>query len=59
MREATEKYEILGDTLKYLALAEKKLKDEYVAPTLKAFIGYAKEVSEEFGENADMDKISG
>lgn len=56
VREATEKYEILGDTLKYLALAEKKLKDEYVAPTLKAFIGYAKEVSEEFGENADMDK---
>lgn len=53
---AIDKYELLGEVVGYLDKAEKKLKDEYVAPTLKSFETYVRAISAEFGENAEMDK---
>ena len=47
---------MLGEVVGYLDKAEKKLKDEYVAPTLKSFETYVRAISAEFGENAEMDK---
>lgn len=53
---AEEKYSLLGLAEKYLAAAEKKVKDEYVAPVMNEFLKYAALTENALGAGVDMDK---
>lgn len=53
---AEEKYSLLRFAEKYLAEAEKKIKDEYVAPVMSEFLKYAALTEDALGVGVDMDK---
>lgn len=56
LTDAEEKHSLLLKTKEYLLKAEKKLKDEYVAPVAAKFAEYAAQVEQSLGVGVDMDK---
>lgn len=56
LADAEERYSLLLKTKEYLLQAEKKLKDEYVAPVAAKFVEYAAQVEQSLGVGIDMDK---
>ncbi len=56
LSSAEEKYSVICYAQEFLEKAERKLRDEYVAPVRGAFEKYASVIEKALGENVEMDK---